>query len=194
MPSRPSLEARIPKNSPPDYEYFARFLVLMLKARDVNAFLHGYLLQLGRRRAPRFATQGCWRLQFPLRALRADSEAATTAAAVTVMRSKSVNRALLVVYQRFPSEYVTRPARIDRTADLGSRGERVTNCRRGVKVSTVAGQLALRAVHPDSDRTRGTAENVISIVEGSSIPIARHLLDEEDLVIPLLKLCAALVG
>jgi hypothetical protein len=70
-------------------------------------------------------------------------------------------------------------------------------------VSIVAGQLALRAaeagravraVDPDSDGTRGTAENVIGIVEGSSIPIARHLLDEEDLVIPLLKLRAALVG
>jgi hypothetical protein len=35
---------------------------------------------------------------------------------------------------------------------------------------------------------------VIGIGEGSSIPIARHLLDEEDLVIPLLKLRLALVG
>lgn len=53
---------------------------------------------------------------------------------------------------------------------------------------------ALRAVDPDSDGARGTAENAIGIVEGSSMPIARHLLDEEDLVIPLLKLRAALVG
>jgi hypothetical protein len=34
---------------------------------------------------------------------------------------------------------------------------------------------------------------VIGIVEGSSMPIARHLLDEEDLVIPLLKLRPDLV-
>jgi hypothetical protein len=53
---------------------------------------------------------------------------------------------------------------------------------------------ALRAVDPDSDGARGTAENVISIVDDSSLPIARHLLDEEDLVIPLLKLRAALFG
>jgi hypothetical protein len=53
---------------------------------------------------------------------------------------------------------------------------------------------ALRAVDPDSNGARGTAENAIGIVEGSSMPIARHLLDEEDLVIPLLKLRAALVG
>ena len=53
---------------------------------------------------------------------------------------------------------------------------------------------ALRAVDPDSDGARGTAENAIGIVEGASMPIARHLLDEEDLVIPLLKLRAALVG
>jgi hypothetical protein len=46
----------------------------------------------------------------------------------------------------------------------------------------------LRALDPHSDGARGTAENVIGIVEGSSMPIARHLLDEEDLVIPLLKL------
>jgi hypothetical protein len=53
---------------------------------------------------------------------------------------------------------------------------------------------ALRAVDPDSDGARGAAENAISIVEGASMPIARHLRDEEDLVIPLLKLRAALVG
>jgi hypothetical protein len=53
---------------------------------------------------------------------------------------------------------------------------------------------ALRAVNPHRDGARGTAENVISIVDGSSMPIARHLLDEEDLVIPLLKLRAALFG
>jgi Hemerythrin HHE cation binding domain len=47
---------------------------------------------------------------------------------------------------------------------------------------------ALRAVDPGSDGARGTAENVIGIVEGSSMPITRHLLDEEDLVIPLLNL------
>jgi hypothetical protein len=188
------LEAWIPKNSPPDYEYFARFLVLMLKARDVNAFLHGYLLQLRRRRAPRFATQGCWRLQFPLRALRADFRGSNYSCSCNRDAKQICQSCLLVVYQRFPSEYVMRPARIDRTADLGSRSERVTCCRRGVKVSIVAGQLALRAVDPDSDGTRGTAENVIGIVEGSSIPIARHLLDEEDLVIPLLKLRAAPVG
>lgn len=51
---------------------------------------------------------------------------------------------------------------------------------------------AFRAVDPDNDGARGTAENVIGIVEGSSMPIARHLLDEEDLVIPLLKLRLAL--
>jgi hypothetical protein len=33
---------------------------------------------------------------------------------------------------------------------------------------------------------------MIGIVEGSSMPIARHLLDEEDLVIPLLQLRLAL--
>jgi hypothetical protein len=53
---------------------------------------------------------------------------------------------------------------------------------------------ALRAVDPGSDGARRTAEKAFGIVEGSSIPIARHLLDEEDLVIPLLKLRAALVG
>ena len=37
--TRPSFEAWMPKNSPPDCEYFARSLVLMLKARAVNAFL-----------------------------------------------------------------------------------------------------------------------------------------------------------
>jgi hypothetical protein len=47
---------------------------------------------------------------------------------------------------------------------------------------------ALRTVNPDRDGARATAENMIGIVEGSSTPIARHLLDEEDLVIPLLKL------
>ena len=52
---------------------------------------------------------------------------------------------------------------------------------------------SLRAVDPDSDGARGTAEKAIGIVEGSTTPIARHLLDEEDLVIPLLKLRAALV-
>ncbi|MGD0493859.1 MAG: hemerythrin domain-containing protein [Steroidobacteraceae bacterium] len=51
---------------------------------------------------------------------------------------------------------------------------------------------ALRAVDPGSDGARGTAENMIGIVEGSSMPIARHLLDEEDLVIPLLQLRLAL--
>jgi hemerythrin-like domain-containing protein len=53
---------------------------------------------------------------------------------------------------------------------------------------------ALRAVDPGSHGARGTAENVIGIVEGSSMSIGRHLLDEEDLVIPLLKLRAALLG
>jgi hypothetical protein len=53
---------------------------------------------------------------------------------------------------------------------------------------------ALRAVDPDSDAVRGAAENVIGIVEGSSLPIARHLLDEEDLVIPLLNQRLALFG
>jgi hypothetical protein len=70
-------------------------------------------------------------------------------------------------------------------------------------VSIVAGQLALRAaesgrafraVDPDSDGARRTSENAIDIVEGSSMPIARHLLDEEDLVIPLLKLRVAPFG
>jgi hypothetical protein len=51
---------------------------------------------------------------------------------------------------------------------------------------------ALRAVDPDNNGARGRAENVIGIVESSSMPIARHLLDEEDLVIPLLKLRLAL--
>ena len=58
---------------------------------------------------------------------------------------------------------------------------------------TEAGR-ALRAVDFVSDDARGTAENVIGIVEGSSVPIARHLLDEEDLVIPLLKQRLALFG
>jgi len=53
---------------------------------------------------------------------------------------------------------------------------------------------ALRAVDFASDDARGTAESVIGIVEGSSVPIARHLLDEEDLVIPLLKQRLALFG
>ena len=57
---------------------------------------------------------------------------------------------------------------------------------------TEAGR-ALRAVDPNSNGVRDTAENAIGIVEGSSMPISRHLLDEEDLVIPLLKLRAALV-
>jgi hypothetical protein len=52
---------------------------------------------------------------------------------------------------------------------------------------------ALRAVDPDRDGARGTTEHVIGIVEGSSMPISRHLLDEEDLVIPLLKLRPDLV-
>jgi hemerythrin-like domain-containing protein len=53
---------------------------------------------------------------------------------------------------------------------------------------------ALHAVDPGSDGARRTAEKVIGIIEGSFLPISRHLLDEEDLVIPLLELRAALFG
>jgi hypothetical protein len=53
---------------------------------------------------------------------------------------------------------------------------------------------ALHAVDPQSDSARGTADRAIDIVKASSMPIARHLQDEEDLVIPLLKLRAAFVA
>ena len=46
----------------------------------------------------------------------------------------------LVVKQRFPSEGVTPPARIDRIAAMESQSKLVTCYARGVKVSIVAGQ------------------------------------------------------
>ena len=66
-------------------------------------------------------------MQFPLRALRNDFRSSNYSCSCNRDAKQIYQSCLLVVYQRFPSEYVMRPARIDRIADLGYGSERDLN-------------------------------------------------------------------
>jgi hypothetical protein len=60
--------------------------------------------------------------------------------ATAVVRSKSVNRAASSCTSDFQGNRHAPQARIDRIADVQPRSKVATCCRRGVKVSIVAGQ------------------------------------------------------